>query len=58
MKGIDLTEIDKTRITHGQELSDNLINFAQEILKIQFPNISGVQSTMTLAAKYQKVPAT
>ena len=57
LKGIDLTEMDKTRITSGRELSDNHINFAQEILKIQFPHISGLQSTLILA-KYQKVPLT
>ena len=57
LKGIDLTEMDKTRITSGRELSDNHINFAQEILKIQFPHISGLQSTLIIA-KCQKVPVT
>ena len=54
MKGIDLTEIDKARITSRKELGDNHINFAQDL---QFSYISGLQSTLVLA-KYLKVPVT
>ena len=57
LKGIDLTEMDRSRITSGKELSDNHISFAQKLLKIQFPHISGLQSTLVLA-KYQKLPVT
>lgn len=55
LKGIDLTEVDKTRIISGKELSENHINFTQELLKAQFSHISGHQSTLVLA-KYQKGP--
>ena len=58
LKGIDLTEMNKTRITSGKELSDNHISFVQELLKILFPHIiTGFQSTLVLA-KYQKMPVT
>ena len=34
------------RITMNVELSDEEINFAQELLKLQFPKINGLQSTL------------
>ena len=45
LKRIDLTEMDKTRIMSEIKLTDNHIDFAQELLKKQFPHISGLQST-------------
>ena len=49
----------QTRITSGRELSYNHIKFAQEILKVQFSHISGLQLTLVLANfKYQKVSVT
>ena len=57
LKEIDLTEMDKTRIMSGIELTDNHIDFVQELLKKQFPHISGLQSTLVLV-KRQKLPVT
>ena len=59
LKGINLTEVDKTRLMSGQELSDNHINFTQELLQTQFPHISGLQSTLVLDKyQHQKGPVT
>ena len=59
LKGINLTEVDKTRLMSGQELSDNHINFTQELLQTQFPHISGLQSTLVLDKyQHQKGPGT
>ena len=30
----------------GQELTDNEINLAQQLLKVQFPTLKGLQSTL------------
>ena len=38
------TEIDK--ISSGKKLSDLSIDFAQELLKKQFPGVNGLQSTL------------
>ena len=57
LEGLALTEMDRTQIMSGKELNDNHIGFAQELLKIQFPHISGLQSTLLLA-KCQKLPET
>ena len=52
-----LTEADKDRIILGKTLIDLHINVAQELLKRQFPHISGLQSTLLLT-KCQKVTVT
>ena len=57
LKGIELTETDKSMIISGKMLTDKHINFAQEILKMQFHNLTGLQSTLVLS-KHQKLPAT
>ena len=57
LKGIELTETDKSMIVSGKMLTDKHINFAQEILKMQFNNLTGLQSTLVLS-KHQKLPAT
>ena len=57
LKGIELTETDRSIITSGNMLTDKHINFAQEILKMQFHNLKGLQSTLVLS-KHQKLPAT
>ena len=54
-KGICLTKMDKDVIVSGKELTDLHISFAQEVIKMQFPHISGLQSTLLLA-RYQNPP--
>ena len=49
MNGIELTEADKVYIIKGAELNDKHINFAQEIIRKQFKNLTGLQSTLALA---------
>ena len=44
--GIKLTPNDKDAIMNGQRLNDLVINFAQKVLKMQFPGIKGFQSTL------------
>ena len=44
-------------IASGEMLTDNRINFAQQILKMQFHNLTGLQSTLVLS-KHQKLSAT
>ena len=56
-KGMCLTEADKDRIISGETLTDLHINVAQELIKRQFPHISGLQSTLVLP-KTQKVTVT
>ena len=46
LNGIELTEAD---IIKGAELNDKHMNFAQEIIRMQFNNLTGLQSTLTLA---------
>ena len=44
--GIKLTLEDRDAIMDGQELNDLVINFAQQVLRLQFPNVKGFQSTL------------
>ena len=44
--GIKLTLEDKNAIINGQRLNDLIINFAQKVLRQQFPNVRGFQSTL------------
>lgn len=55
---ITLSEMDRNAITRGEMLNDNHINFAQELLKIQFKHLSGLCSTLLLAKKNRLQPAT
>ena len=55
---IQLTEIDRNIIISGEELNDNHINFAQELLKRQFRTISGLQTTLFLSRLKETLPAT
>ena len=41
----------KTAILDGNLLDDTIINFAQKLLKKQFPNINGLQNTLLQAKK-------
>ena len=43
-----LTENDKQIIQSGKELTDNHVNFAQKLLKTQYPGLNGVKSTLLL----------
>ena len=49
LNGILLTEADKADIATGAELGDKHINFAQEIVRKQCTDLTGLQSTLALA---------
>lgn len=44
--GIKLNSNDKDSIMNGQRLNDLVINFAQKMLKMQFPSVKGFLSTL------------
>ena len=50
MNNIILTKADRRIIVTGEELNDKHINFAQMMLKNQFQEILGLQSTLLLSA--------
>ena len=43
---VRLTKEDKSAIVDGERLNDKHISFAQNVLKIQFPEIEGLKSTI------------
>lgn len=43
---IKLTSNDRDAIMDRQKLNDLVINFAQKVLKMQFPSVKGFQSTL------------
>ena len=43
--------IKKCMILHRNQLDDDIINFAQKLLKKQFPSINGLQNTLLQAKK-------
>ena len=47
---INLTNSDKQAIMSGLELDDQHIDFAQELLRKQFPSLQGLRSTLTPVA--------
>ena len=49
--GIQLFDSDRL-ILQSEQLSVNHIDFAQEILKRQFPSICGLQSTLLLSTSH------
>ena len=49
--GLILTDQDHNIIVEGDLLNDKHINFAQTILKRQFPNLGGLVSTLQLSAR-------
>ena len=49
LNGIEVTEADKADIIKGAELNYKHMNFAQEIVRKQCMNLTGLQSTLTLA---------
>ena len=44
--GIILTNQDKQILFAGQKLTDQHINYAQSLLRLQFPKLNGLQSTL------------
>ena len=48
---LDENFLDLDAILNGDELSDIQINHAQRILKSQFPELKGLQSTLLLQSK-------
>ena len=53
--GIVLLEAHRNEIVNGAKLNDLVINMAQQLLKAQFPNVTGLQSTLLQSKK--KYPA-
>ena len=50
-----LSKEDKEALTYGRMLNDELINFAQMLLKTQFPVIEGLESTLLQYTDLQKI---
>ena len=48
---ISLLTSHKTKILNGSELDDAIMNFAQRLLKKQFPDVNGLQNTLLQAKK-------
>ena len=46
IKDLHLYLIDKEHLINGSEVSDNVINAAQLLLKHQFPHVAGFQNTI------------
>ena len=57
LNGYELSQADKLTILSGGRLNDKHINFAHQILKKQFPNLTGLQSTLLLS-RSQQMPTT
>lgn len=55
---IELSQEDRSALTMGGWLNDNHINLDQELLKRQFKNLSGFQSTLLLTKLKEPLPAT
>ena len=53
--GIVLLEAHRNEIVNVAKLNDLVINMAQQLLKAQFPNVTGLQSTLLQSKK--KYPA-
>ena len=54
---IELTQKDWSTLTMDDYLNDNHINLAQEVLRRQFKNLSGFQSTLRLTKLKEPLPA-
>ena len=55
---IELTQKERSALVMGDCLNDNHINLAQELLKRQFKNLLGLQSTLRLTKLKEPLPAT
>jgi len=53
--GIVLSEHDKVQLCSGKWLSDKHVNFAQSLLKKQFPQVNGLKSTLLLHKTQDKI---
>jgi len=51
---IKLTLADRDAIMDGHRFNDLVINFAQKVLKQQFPNVKGFRSTLLQEKKKKK----
>ena len=52
---LTLMKQDKDHLMGGHELTDNDINFAQLLLKSQFPDIDGFRNTLEQNKSFRKV---
>ena len=55
---IELTQKERSALVMGDCLNDNHINLARELLKRQFKNLLGLQSTLRLTKLKEPLPAT
>ena len=55
LDGILLTQDDKEQLSDGRWLNDKHINFAQLLLRKQFPHIDGWKETLLLHRKQEKI---
>lgn len=46
IKSLKLNEEDKKRLLGNEEITDNIVNAAQELLSTQFQHIGGFQDTL------------
>jgi hypothetical protein len=53
---IELSQKDKCALTMGDWLNDNHINLAQELLRRQYKNLSGLKSTLWLSKLKEPLP--
>lgn len=45
-KELDLTNLDREALVSGQRLTDKHMHAAQTLLKVQFPHLQGLQTTL------------
>lgn len=55
LNGIVLSQLDKNQVRDGRWLNDMHINYAQSLLKKQFPHIDGLKDTLLLHKKQEKM---
>ena len=55
LNGIALSQLDKNQVCDGGWLNDKHINYAQSLLKKQFPHIDGLNNTLLLHKKQEKI---
>ena len=53
--GIVLSQLDKDQLREGRWLNDKHINYAQSLLKKQFPHIDGWRETLLIHRKQEKI---
>ena len=55
LNGIVLSQLDKNHVHDGRWLNDKHINYAQSLLKNQFPHIDGLKDTLLVHKKQEKI---